>query len=524
MVSTSESHTWNEKLFDIYFDAIFCNEEMHSILKENIGSSGLWSICMNFCITTLHARNGSVCNLDNFTQSKPKDAIYLNKLFYKIKSSTEYWLNSVFKEDQCKNLDILFISRDRFIEVNNGNTVYKSDYLFHSIIQEVTESNPMKMALLCNTDVPQDLNIVGYNVFRFTHPLDFIKALFWSFKKTIQWKIIQKSNTLLGKNESEAGASYLNINSFFSFQTLFCMFLSQYAYFNAINTLNPTVIVSNDDLMQLKPISKNPNLKFITLQSAIVSPVYETYRRYFIREFGSDSVKSDYFICPGEYFKELKEYSNVSKKVVVMGQPRYDILARADKIYNKIKVISDLGLDQDKKIVLWCTQTHSLSLDENISSINAVYNVMDSIKDNTQLIIKLHPEEDQSAPLYRKSCQCEPVILGKDVDTYTLLFACDLMITKNSTTAMEAVILNKPVIILNLSGEPDSVNYVHEGVALGVYNPANLSSAIEKLLDDGSILHEKREKYIKRYLYKVDGKATERVVNLIESLLDESKC
>ena len=294
-----------------------------------------------------------------------------------------------------------------------------------------------------------------------------------------------------------------------------------YAYFDAINTFNPKIIVSNDDIIQLKPKSKNPNLKFVTLQSATVSPINETYRKYFIREFGSDSVKSDIFICAGEYFKELKEYSNVAKNVVVMGQPRYDILTRADEIYDKSKIISDLGLNPAKKIVLWCTQTHGLSLDENVSSISAVYSTMASIKGDTQLVIKLHPGEDQNAPLYQGNSQYEPVILGKDVDTYALLSACDLMITKNSTTAMEAIILNKPVIILNLSGEPDRVNYVHEGVALGVYDPADLSSTIEKLLDNGSILYDKREKFIEKYLYKVDGKATERVVNLITSLLDE---
>jgi len=207
-----------------------------------------------------------------------------------------------------------------------------------------------------------------------------------------------------------------------------------------------------------------------------------------------------------------------------MGQPRYDILARADKIYDKNKIVSDLGLDPNKKIILWCTQTHGQSLDENISSINAVYSTMASIKDDAQLLIKLHPEEDQNAPLYRENTQYQPMILKRDVDTYALLSICDLMITKNSTTAMEAVILNKPVIILNLSGEPDQVNYVHENVALGVYDPANLSSAIEKLLDDSSILHEKREEFIKKYLYNVDGKATERVVTLMKSLLDEAKC
>jgi len=521
MTSTFENHRWNKEIFDMNFNAIFCNEKIHKILKESIGSSDLWFNCMNFLI----GRNETLFESKDLAVFKPRSKIYyLNKLFCKIKLLIESWVNPKLKERQCREVDVLFISRDRFIEVNDTNAVYKSDYLFHSIIQEIVNSYPpVKIALLCNTDSPPDMNIAGYNIFRFIRPFDFFKSLFYSLKKIIQWKTIPKETLTVENDEFNLDCPYLNITAFYSFRILFYYFLVNYAYFNAINIFNPKIIISNDDSMQLKPKSKNQNFKFITLQSAIVSPINETYRRYFIREFGSDTVKSDYFICTGEYFKELKEYSNVAKKVVVMGQPRYDFLTLADKIYDKKRIISSLGLDPNKKIVLWCTQTHSQSLDETVSSINAVYSTMVSIKGYAQLLIKLHPDEDQHAPLYHENTLYQPIILNRDVDTYALLYICDLMITKNSTVAMEAVILNKPVIVLNLSGDPDQVNYVREGVALGVYDSENLSFAVEKLLDDGSILHEKREEFIKKYLYKVDGKATERVVSLIKSLLEESK-
>ena len=48
------------------------------------------------------------------------------------------------------------------------------------------------------------------------------------------------------------------------------------------------------------------------------------------------------------------------------------------------------------------------------------------------------------------------------------------MLTKDSTTAMEAIALNKPVIVLNLGGEPDVVDYVEHCVALGVYKEEDL--------------------------------------------------
>jgi UDP-N-acetylglucosamine 2-epimerase len=93
------------------------------------------------------------------------------------------------------------------------------------------------------------------------------------------------------------------------------------------------------------------------------------------------------------------------------------------------------------------------------------------------------------------------------------------MITRVSTAAIEAVAMNKPVIVLNLSGEPDPVEYVKEGVAYGVYNRDNLEQAILKLLEEDS-LSKSREQYIKKYLYKIDGKATERVVDIIKDLVE----
>jgi len=115
------------------------------------------------------------------------------------------------------------------------------------------------------------------------------------------------------------------------------------------------------------------------------------------------------------------------------------------------------------------------------------------------------------------------VVTPKSSDTYEQLFVCDLMTTQASTTAMEAVALKKPVVILNLSGEPDIVEYVKEGVALGVYKEEDLEPAIVGLLKDDSELARNREKYIEKYLYKIDGKATERVVGVIEGMIKEGR-
>ena len=79
-------------------------------------------------------------------------------------------------------------------------------------------------------------------------------------------------------------------------------------------------------------------------------------------------------------------------------------------------------------------------------------------------------------------------LLGEDSDTTEQIFVCDLMITKNSTTALEAIALGKPLIVLNLSGKHDISDYVASGVAQGVYKSSELQRIVEKLLADGTKL------------------------------------
>lgn len=230
----------------------------------------------------------------------------------------------------------------------------------------------------------------------------------------------------------------------------------------------------------------------------------------------------------GTYHKEL--LTNVSaypkNSVVVTGQPRYDILYHVNEIYNKEQFLKKYNINKNHKIILWTTQCHGISDEENKKNFKAMFESFKNITEVT-LIIKQHPGEGKKYTKMIKNAlkdyNLNTVIPPKRSDTYEQLYVCDIMVTKNSTTAMEAVALNKPVIVLNLSGEPDAIEYVEEGVALGVYDEKELKPTIEKLLKDDSELAENRDKYIQKYLYKVDGKSTERVVRLIERTLDEQE-
>ncbi len=210
---------------------------------------------------------------------------------------------------------------------------------------------------------------------------------------------------------------------------------------------------------------------------------------------------------------------------MVTGPPRYDHLINAGKIYNRASFLKKYNIAEGQKLVLWATQSHSLSDEENIANIEAVLGAANTL-DGMTIIIKQHPAE---APRYTKMLQDaasshggKVIIVPKDSDTFEQLYACDLLITKNSTTAVEAVALGKPVIVLNLGGTPDAVDYVTEGVAVGVYSPENLTETVTKLLVDDSPLAAKRPDYISRNIYRSDGRASERVAELVKRIISES--
>lgn len=276
--------------------------------------------------------------------------------------------------------------------------------------------------------------------------------------------------------------------------------------------------------------SKLKGVPVLAVQHGIITPFQKLYI-YAQDEISPEgSVKSPYCPIPdmtavyGTYHKDLltKVGAYPEDSVVVTGQPRYDYLYYADKIYSKEKFLKNHKISQDHKIVLWATACHAYSDEENIKNFKTVFGTMQNIK-NVTLIIKQHPGEGEKCTKMIKGhlnrYKIDALLTPKNSDTYEQSFICDLMITKDSTTAMEAIALNKPVIVLNLGGEPCVVDYVEQGVALGVYKEEDLILAIENLLKDDTELAMNRNKYIEKYLYKIDGKATERVVKLVEEII-----
>lgn len=269
----------------------------------------------------------------------------------------------------------------------------------------------------------------------------------------------------------------------------------------------------------------------LAIQHGVIHP----FHRGYIYDEGEISVDGQInsVNCPipdmtalyGEYHRDLltKESSYPRERVVVTGQPRYDNLPilMMDSSIEAIKSKYSL-CDDGVKNILWTTQCHGLTINENIDNFNAVFSAIMGLN-NVNLIIKQHPREgDEYTDLikeYLKNYSIRVTLCPKDSNSLELLCVCDLIITKSSTTGLEGVAFDKPLIVLNLSEDPDPVDYVDQGVAIGVYDASDLKSAIMLLLNDDSILKTNRPQYIKRNLYAIDGQATERVTQIAMEMI-----
>jgi CDP-glycerol glycerophosphotransferase (TagB/SpsB family) len=142
--------------------------------------------------------------------------------------------------------------------------------------------------------------------------------------------------------------------------------------------------------------------------------------------------------------------------------------------------------------------------------------------------VKVHPRESTSH--YRNllaRLDAQDAIVVHDVDLNALLQASALLITGFSTVALEAMVYKCPVLIVNLTGEPDPVDYVSSGAALGAYTPDEIVTQMTRLLAEtqaSTALATARQEYLLDQLYRIDGQASQRVADLIQKMSRTQPC
>jgi len=228
------------------------------------------------------------------------------------------------------------------------------------------------------------------------------------------------------------------------------------------------------------------------------------------------AIVPDFLTTFGDITKDfLIEANHNPKNLITVGQPRYDVLYWMKNNFDKIELKKKLGIPLDKKIIFLATQP--IPGNEKIT-----HEVMRSIEGNKEvfLIVKTHPREYNLDFYYDYAKKFKVDFKLFKGDLYESLFCSDLLITKNSTVALEAMILDIPVITTNLTGLPDIFPFSKFNCTLQIDDSSFYKDSILGLLfqiKKRESLLKKQKNFLSDYVYKIDGKTSERIFKLLIS-------
>jgi len=206
---------------------------------------------------------------------------------------------------------------------------------------------------------------------------------------------------------------------------------------------------------------------------------------------------------------------------VITGNPVFDQISQYKNRSKRETIIKKLRLDMNKKIILITTErfagiTSGYTIEDEEEKIR---NTIKSLKNfvHQQLIIKLHPgHQDHYKRIIFNISKEEDIDLIIFTEHYwDLIFICDVLITFTSTTGLEAMLFEKPVIIIGSEDEVDC--YTSHIMSIGVTDFDELNSVIKDILYGKTFknLFQLRDKLVYQSNYLNDGKASKRIAKLI---------
>jgi glycosyltransferase involved in cell wall biosynthesis len=230
----------------------------------------------------------------------------------------------------------------------------------------------------------------------------------------------------------------------------------------------------------------------------------------------------------GQAVKELVVSQGIlPERVVCTGAPILDDLSRRQ--FRPMVLRQELGVPPTDRLITLASEpggSRHLYANEVHHMVMEILKAIQQLPTNFHLVIKLRPGED--GVFHRNAVASldlsDRVTVVQSVDLHELLHASELVIVFASTVGLEAIALGRPLLVVNFTGRPDLVDYVDRGTALGVYREADLLPAIRRVLDDPAVqqrLAAARRQFVQDYLYRLDGLSSQRVVALVDRMIDE---
>ncbi|HEY41123.1 MAG TPA: hypothetical protein G4O18_04595 [Dehalococcoidia bacterium] len=194
-----------------------------------------------------------------------------------------------------------------------------------------------------------------------------------------------------------------------------------------------------------------------------------------------------------------------------------------------------LGIPPDKKVILYALDhsnretRHPYIVQTRDEIIQHLKDVIEGVAALPQLYLIVRPHPGDRHPedirqVVRDARQGN--ILYSDIPLIHQLPAADILLTHSSSSALEAMIFNKDVVIYNPTGRPEVVPYAQEGAAFKVERKEELVPVILEVLANDSQrtkLTESRREFVSRCAGPIDGRATQNIADIILKMINDKR-
>lgn len=305
--------------------------------------------------------------------------------------------------------------------------------------------------------------------------------------------------------------------------------------------------IDQPDIFTLSHLYSKHNLdtiryfsKFVIFISAALLPYTSSLDLFWQHRMKNvTKYNPDYYLFDSFMYHKLKEYGYESKKLVEMGNAKYDGIYEANQNKNLPMEWTKL---KGKKIVSWITDhgvygeiiSSEISFDIYAKSIFRYFEKHPDMG----LIFRPHfnflkeleryniwSKEDFRE--FRAYCEASPNIIFDETLSYDIAYACSdgIIMDMCSGTTLSALPLLKPVCITYRSRERGEL--FHEEVLsnyYSAYDKSDILDFIEIVKQDKDLMFDLRKEASKKYVKHFDGKNGQRIKDFIEEkYLEEIK-
>ena len=264
-------------------------------------------------------------------------------------------------------------------------------------------------------------------------------------------------------------------------------------------------------------VFKKNNVKYVHYMHG--DKIFDVYEAY---------AESDTFLVWGEYYQELLNKLRCRSRIAVVGNQKMEKMASSAA--GQVKQLKQIRNSYGKIISVYMQSSngpHDCVRQEKM--LNAVINAARQ-QNGVFLIIKHHPLEFQhKTPDYERIIA--PIkervlrVKGEEIDLAETIMAADLIITPSSVVGLEAILLEKLVLFVNLSSIPGLVIYPEHNLAQEVTREEEIEPMVAKLLLEGENIRQGIDfPYARRYWANgLKGNSADLFYKEIEKVLNDQQ-